>query len=40
VLLRAREHLDADAAKIFEAIVRAMQEQQEREKELEGDAPA
>jgi MFS family permease len=31
VLLRARDHLDADAAKIFEAILRAMQEQQERE---------
>lgn len=31
VLFRARNHLDADAAKIFEAIVKAMQEQQERE---------
>jgi MFS family permease len=31
VLLRARDHLDADAAKIFEAIVKAMQEAQERE---------
>lgn len=30
-LLKARDHLDADAAKIFEAIVRAMQEQQERD---------
>lgn len=31
VLLKARDHLDRDAAKIFEAIVKAMQEQQERE---------
>jgi MFS family permease len=31
VLLRARDHLEADAAKIFEAVLRAMQEQQERE---------
>ena len=31
-LLKARDHLDADAAKIFEAILKAMQEQQEREK--------
>jgi MFS family permease len=31
ILLRARDHLDADAAKIFEAILKAMQEQQERE---------
>lgn len=30
VLLKARNHLDADAAKIFEAILRAMQEQEER----------
>jgi MFS transporter, Spinster family, sphingosine-1-phosphate transporter len=29
-LFRARDHLDADAAKIFEAVVRAMQEDQER----------
>ena len=29
VLLRARDHLDADAAKIFEAIVKAMQAEQE-----------
>jgi MFS family permease len=35
ILLRAREHLDADAAKIFEAIVTAMQEQQAREAEHE-----
>jgi len=28
VLLRAREHLDADAMKIFQAVVTAMQEQQ------------
>jgi MFS family permease len=33
VLLRARDHLEQDTAKIFEAIVRAMQEQQEREAE-------
>ncbi|MBV9664509.1 MAG: MFS transporter [Actinobacteria bacterium] len=31
VLLRARDHLEADTAKIFEAIMRAMQEAQERE---------
>jgi MFS family permease len=31
LLLRARDHLDEDAAKIFEAIVTAMQEQQERD---------
>ena len=31
VLLKARDHLDEDAAKIFEAIVKAMQEQQERD---------
>jgi MFS family permease len=31
ILLRARHHLDADAAKIFEAIIKAMQEQQERD---------
>ncbi|MEY2419021.1 MAG: hypothetical protein QOG90_1701 [Actinomycetota bacterium] len=31
VLLRARDHLDADAAKIFEAIVKAMQAEQEKE---------
>jgi MFS family permease len=30
VLLRARDHLDADAAKIFEAIVKAMQADQEQ----------
>lgn len=42
ILLKARDHLDADAAKIFEAIMRAMQEQQERdaqdaaERSLEG----
>ncbi len=42
VLLRARNHLDADAAKIFEAILKAMQEDQERKAadaaELEGGA--
>ena len=31
LLLRARDHLDDDAAKIFQAILTAMQEQQERE---------
>ena len=31
VLLKARDHLEADAAKIFEAILRAIQEQQERD---------
>jgi MFS family permease len=31
ILLRARDHLEEDTAKIFEAIMRAMQEQQERE---------
>jgi MFS family permease len=31
ILLRAREHLDDDAAKIFQAILTAMQEQQERD---------
>jgi MFS family permease len=34
-LLKARDHLDADAAKIFQAILTAMQEQQEREAERE-----
>ena len=36
VLLRARDHLDADAAKIFQAILTAMQEQQEREAREQG----
>ena len=31
VLLRAREHLDADAMKIFQAVVEAMQQQQQQE---------
>jgi MFS family permease len=31
VLLKARDHLDADSAKIFEAILKAMQDQQERD---------
>jgi len=31
VLLKARDHLDEDAAKIFQAIITAMQEQQERD---------
>jgi MFS family permease len=30
VLYRARDHLDADAAKIFEAVVRAMQQDEDR----------
>jgi MFS family permease len=39
-LLRARDHLDADAAKIFQAILTAMQEQQEREAAKQADAQA
>jgi hypothetical protein len=35
VLYRARDHLDADAAKIFEAVVRAMQQEQEQEQKQE-----
>jgi hypothetical protein len=31
ILLKARDHLDEDAAKIFEAILTAMQEQQARQ---------
>ena len=38
LLLRARDHLDEDAAKIFQAIMTAMQEQQEREKDARGGA--
>lgn len=38
ILLRARNHLDADAAKIFEAILKAMQEEQER-KDADDAAP-
>lgn len=38
VLLKARDHLDEDAAKIFEAILRAMQEQQEKEAQAKGTA--
>lgn len=37
ILLRARNHLDADAAKIFEAILKAMQEEQDRNA-ADGDA--
>lgn len=33
VLYRARDHLEADAAKIFEAVIRAMQQEQERSSE-------
>jgi len=40
VLLRAREHMDADAARIFEAILTAMQEQREREERDQPDQPA
>jgi MFS family permease len=36
ILLKARDHLDEDAAKIFQAIVTAMQEQQEREAKEKG----
>jgi MFS family permease len=31
ILLRARDHLESDTAKIFEAVLKAMQEQQERD---------
>ena len=31
VFLKARDHLDEDAAKIFQAIITAMQEQQARD---------
>ena len=40
VLLRARDHLEADAAKIFEAVVHAMQAQQERDAEREAEREA
>jgi hypothetical protein len=30
MLYRARDHLDADAPKIFEAVVRAMQQDRDR----------
>ena len=33
ILLRAREHLEADAAKIFQAVLSAMQEQQARDQQ-------
>jgi MFS family permease len=39
VLYRARDHLDEDAAKIFEAVLRAMQADQERQAEQERQAP-
>jgi MFS family permease len=39
VLLRARDHLDEDSAKIFQAILAAMQEQQEREAAAAGGDP-
>jgi MFS family permease len=42
ILLKARDHLDEDAAKIFQAIVTAMQEQQEREakeRDAKGETP-
>jgi MFS family permease len=34
ILLKARDHMDDDAARIFQAVVEAMQRQQERETEL------
>jgi hypothetical protein len=37
VLLKARDHLEADAAKIFEAVLSAMQAQQERDAEREAE---
>jgi MFS transporter, Spinster family, sphingosine-1-phosphate transporter len=37
VLLQARNHLDADAAKIFEAILKAMQQQQDEASGLDAD---
>jgi hypothetical protein len=37
ILYRAREHLDADAMKIFEAVMRAMQQDQERSAAAPGD---
>ena len=40
LLLRAREHLEADAARIFEAIVTAVQEQQARAAEAQTRAQA
>ena len=39
ILLRARDHLEKDTAKIFEAIMTAMQEQQEREAAKEAETP-
>src|SRR5205814_438725 len=36
VLLQAREHLDADAMKIFQAVVEAMREQQARDQQAQG----
>jgi hypothetical protein len=44
-LLRARDHLDADATKIFEAVIRAMQADEARQQvdqepaSTDGDAP-
>lgn len=40
VLYRARAHLDADAMKIFEAVVHAMEQEQARQAELHADAHA
>jgi MFS family permease len=40
VLLRARDHLDADTARIFEAVLQAAQEEQERVAALEAAAGA
>lgn len=39
ILLKARDHLDADAAKIFQAIIVAMQEQQARDAEKRAAPP-
>ncbi|MEA3020724.1 MAG: hypothetical protein QOI47_2248, partial [Actinomycetota bacterium] len=39
VLLKARDHLEADAAKIFEAVLRAMQDQQERDEAKKAPTP-
>ena len=40
ILFKARDHLDADAAKIFEAIITAMQEQQRIEAERDAEREA
>jgi MFS family permease len=40
ILYKARDHLDADAMKIFEAVVRAMQKDEERAKQMQGTPPS